>query len=695
VDLKQGQRLSVVVEGLRLGRAMFDPRIAIFDSAGKQIALCDDHPLVRQDSIVALMAPADGRYTIQLRDSAYNGNDNFNYRLHVGTFPQPTAVFPLGGKAGEEIEFHFLGDVRGDFTQKVRLPETADSEFVLFPHDDEGTAAAGIPVRINDLPNYLEPQAAAADTQIAISTESQPKPSQPKSLPPVHATVKDALPVETPSAINGIISSPKEVDFYRFKAKKGEVLDINCYARRLRSPLDSVVQIFRINPNGNAPQVAANDDAAGPDSYLRFTAPDDGEYAVSVKDQLGKGGPTFTYRLELAHVASNMIVQIPKVQQFSQDRQTIVVPRGNRYVARVGVDRKDFGGDVVISASDLPEGVTLGDETIAGAVPSAPVLFEADPDAPVGGALAVLSGRLADPKQTVPSQYRQNTELVIGDNQNPYWSYTARRLAVVVTEEAPFTLELIEPKVPIVQNGSLQLKVVAYRDPDFKAPIALELIHSAPGVTNGANVTIPEGKSEAYIPLNANGKPGNGNWKMAVLGKAQVKGGDVYVSTQLATLQVASAFVQFTMNRAAGEQGQTAEIVCKLQQTTPFEGTAKVHLVGLPNKATAPELEFTKETQQLTFPVAIDPQSPVGRHKGIGCQAIIVQNDEPICHNFSGIELRIDPASAKKPEKKPDAVASAAGSSASPAVDNAKAAAPSMSRLEKLRVEAQQKGADK
>ena len=81
-------------------------------------------------------------------------------------------------------------------------------------------------------------------------------------------------------------------------------------------------------------------------------------------------------------VEPNMIVTIPKVQQFSQDRQTIVVPRGNRYAARVGVDRKDFGGNVVVSALDLPEGVVADEQTIAGLVTSAPMVFEASEEAP-------------------------------------------------------------------------------------------------------------------------------------------------------------------------------------------------------------------------------------------------------------------------------------------------------------------------
>jgi Bacterial pre-peptidase C-terminal domain len=654
VDAKQGQRLSIVIEGLRLGRAMFDPCVTIFDSQHHQLAYCDDQSLVRQDSIAQIDVPADGTYIVSLRDSTYGGSDKCHYRLHVGTYPQPTAVFPLGGKPGEEVEFHFLGDIKGDFTRKIRLPDAENPQFMLYPEDDQGVVAAGLPVRVSNLPNVIESE--------------------------LHSKMADAQPIETPSAVNGVIAKPGEVDFYRFTAKKGEVLDINCYARRLRSPLDSVIQVFRFGKNS----IAENDDAGGPDSYLRFTAPEDGDYAVSVRDQLKHGGPTYGYRLELTRVAASMIVNIPKVQQFSQDRQTIVVPRGNRYAARIGVDRKDFGGDVVVSALDLPEGLTADEQTIAGSVTSAPMVFEASEEAPVGGVLATLQGRMADPKQHLVGNYSQTTELVLGDNQTVLCSRTVPHLAVIVAEHAPFKLEIVEPKVPLVQNGSLQLKVIAQRDENFKAPITLEIIHSAPGISNASNVTIPEGQSEVLFPLNANNNPGYGKWPMAVVGKATIDGGAVWVSSQLATLEVAPAYLQLTMDRTAAELGQTAEIICKIEHKKDFDGTAKAHLFGLPNKVTAPDVELTKDTTEITFPVTIDPTSPVGKHKGIGCQVVITEHDEPISQNVGSTELRIDPASAPKPAKTNAATA-----------QTAKPAEQHLTRLEKLRQEAEQKMAGK
>src|SRR5207244_2045341 len=98
VDLKKGQRLSVEIEGMRLGTTLFDPYIAILDSKRFELATSDDAPLLGQDSVVSVIIPADGTYVIQVRESAYGGNGACMYRLQVGTFPRPTAVVPAGGK---------------------------------------------------------------------------------------------------------------------------------------------------------------------------------------------------------------------------------------------------------------------------------------------------------------------------------------------------------------------------------------------------------------------------------------------------------------------------------------------------------------------------------------------------------------------------------------------------------------------
>ena len=123
VDAKKGQRISAEIEGMRLGVTMFDPYIAILDSKRFELITADDTPLLKQDAAASIIAPADGKYFVQVRESSYGGDGNCYYRLHVGTFPRPIAVYPAGGKRGEQVEVRFLGDPTGDIVKKVKLPK--------------------------------------------------------------------------------------------------------------------------------------------------------------------------------------------------------------------------------------------------------------------------------------------------------------------------------------------------------------------------------------------------------------------------------------------------------------------------------------------------------------------------------------------------------------------------------------------
>src|SRR5579864_9163023 len=96
VDVKKGQRITAEVQGMRLGDAMFDPFVSIQDEHRFALSESDDTALAAQDPIASAIAPADGKYYVQVHDTSYGGGGNFYYLLHIGTFPRPTTVFPLG-----------------------------------------------------------------------------------------------------------------------------------------------------------------------------------------------------------------------------------------------------------------------------------------------------------------------------------------------------------------------------------------------------------------------------------------------------------------------------------------------------------------------------------------------------------------------------------------------------------------------
>jgi hypothetical protein len=659
VDAKKGQRISVEIEAVRVATDIgvgniFDPFIAVLDSKRFELATSDDTPLLKQDGCLSVVAPADGKYVIQVRESSYQGNPSCHYRLHVGTFPRPTAVFPLGGKPGEEVEVRFLGDPAGEIKKKVKLPATVETKHVLHAEDAGGISPSGLPFRVTDLANVNEVE---PNDAVAQATKG-----------------------EVPCAFNGIIDKPGDIDFFRFPAKKGQVFDVHCYARRLGSPLDPVLYVY--NAQGGA--ITGNDDMPGsPDSYVRFTVPADGEYLLSVTDHLKKGGPTYTYRVEVTPVQPKVSVAIPVFSLYQQERQWVVVPKGNRIATLVTTTRQDWAGDLTLEGAGLPAGVRMTADVVPGFMGSAPVVFEAAADAPLAGTLGEILPKAADPKAApFKGRFALRSDLVFGyPNLTPYWSYSAPKAPVVVTEPAPFKVSIVEPKVPLVHNGSMNLKVVAERLNGFKGPITIYPLYNPPGVGSAGAATIADGQTETVLPLNANGGAPVRKWKYVVWGVATVGNGPVWVSSQLATVEVAPPMMAFQLDRAATEQGKPTTMFGKVTVATPWEGPAKVTLVGLPPKVTAPVIEITKDAKELAFPLTVDAAAAAGQHKNLFCQVVVTQNGEPIVQNVGGTDLRIDkPLVAAAPAAKPQAAPTAA----TPAQKR-------LSRLEQLRKEQEER----
>src|SRR6185436_577841 len=140
ISAKKGQRIAVEIEAIRLGRALLDPYIALQTPDGKIIAKADDTALLAQDAMLTAVAPDDGDYIVQVRDSTYTGPGDTPYRLHVGTFPRPVAVYPAGGKAGEKLKVQFIGDAAGAFSQEVTLPAEPQEKFGVFAEREGKTA---------------------------------------------------------------------------------------------------------------------------------------------------------------------------------------------------------------------------------------------------------------------------------------------------------------------------------------------------------------------------------------------------------------------------------------------------------------------------------------------------------------------------------------------------------------------------
>ncbi|MFP6765139.1 MAG: peptidase, partial [Planctomycetaceae bacterium] len=432
--------------------------------------------------------------------------------------------------------------------------------------------------------------------------------------------------------------------------------------------------------------IASNDDSRGPDSYFRFNVPADGDYYLRIRDHLGRGGQDFVYRVEFQAIKPSLALSIPRVERYGQYRQQIYVGRGNRYATTFNISRRNFGGEIVVNPKELPAGLTMHVEKVAANMSVAPVVFEAAADAPLNGGLFDFTAQHAE-NADITGGFGNVSDFIIGaPGQSRYYTKAVQRLPIAVVEEIPFKLDIVAPKVPIARNGSMKLKIVATKKEGWDETITIQLPFRPPGIGTSSSIQIPKGQTEGYYPLNANGSAAIGTWKVFVVGWANVGNGNGFASSDLTPLDISEPFVSLAMNRAACEQGQPTEIVCKVTIAKPFDEAATVRIFGLPNKAVTEPVQLTKDLQEIIFKVTTDKTTPAGRHKSVFAQITIPMNGEEIVHNVGGTELRVDKPLPPKVEPKP-AAKPAVAAAPKPAPKPTAAPPRRLSRLEMLRLE--------
>lgn len=618
---KKGERVSVEVEAIRLG-FLFDPAIALLDQNRFEIAVSDDTPLTKQDCWLSVILPEDGEYFVSIREASFQGNNNCRYRMHVGRFGRPAVAFPAGGKPGETLTIEFMEQLAGteEFvrttSQEITIPEVDEFRNGLFYRDESGISPSPVLFRLSNLHNIFEDRDNQTFPETVVADLSQ----YPEGI-----------------AINGKISQPQQQDYFRFPAKKDQVWIFTCHARSIGSGLDTVLNIFGSDKRG----IVGNDDSGGPDSMIRFQVPADGDYFVRVRDHLYRGQPDFVYRLEITPAEPKLSIGIVRNDRYSQSRQAIAVPQGNRFAVLVDAQRSEFGGELVISDNDLPEGVSIHSVPMAANLNRMPVVFEATDDAPIGGRLVDFSARHIDPERQISGSFINFSDFVLGPpNNRVYYGCTVDRLAMAVIDPLPFRLEIVQPNVPLVKNGSIEIPIRVYREEGFEEPITLYFPFVSPGVGTRPNLTLPKDQSEINYPLNANANAQLGVWPMYVIGSANVNG-PAWASTQLAQLEVAEPHLKMEFERLAVELGQAGKLYCKIDLDKTFEGEATAEIVGVPpNIEVQTPIKFTAEMTELTFDMKTDESSPIGKHAPF-CLVTILQDGEPISFRAGDIQLQI------------------------------------------------------
>ncbi len=673
LEAKQGQRISAEIVSVRLGveQGIPDLHLSLLDGNGKRLMAADDSALFVQDPVLSLVAPTDGTYFVEVRHATYAARGDI-YRLHLGTFARPTGVYPAGGPAGKELIVQILGDPKGAWSQTVTLPDldapsipeqasaVHSTNFPFAAVETESNVSAPTPnvMRVSPFENVLE--AEPNDSEEAIHAQS---------------------PTTLPIALNGIIDKPGDIDCFTFAAKKGERFRVHCLANALGSPLDPTVWIKPAGPKGRPqrgtdvrPNQLGNPPAGGMnrdmlDAFLEFTAPADGQYVLGVEDDRGNGGADFVYRVEITAETDAVYVSIPQDAEAAfqpQARQAISIPSGGRYNTQLSIinTNRPFPGEMELVAIGLPEGVTMHAPRLTPGRNRVPVVFEAVAGTKSQGKLIEIVVRpVVDPAKpagdeakenavrNLVSGFRQSVAMSASGNNDYYVFNTLDKVAVAVTEPAPFSIEIEEPKSALVQNGEIALKFKIVRAEGFDEPVSIAMEWKPTGVSTGTPVTIRTDKSEGEYLLSAarNATAGAYDVTLSAVSGAQRPAyrdgaSRTYVSTKPFKLLVAEPHIDAKFARASIERGKTAQVTVKLNHLKSFEGKAKATLIRLPRgvELVEPFQEITSEDKRVVFTLKATDDCLTGGYQGMTLEMIVNEDGQSVRQLSGSGTLRID-----------------------------------------------------
>ncbi|MHB8900256.1 MAG: PPC domain-containing protein, partial [Thermoguttaceae bacterium] len=143
-------------------------------------------------------------------------------------------------------------------------------------------------------------------------------------------------------------------DVFEVEGKAGETIVAEVFARRLDSPLDSMLtvtdstgKVLALNDDYEDPGVGLNTHHA--DSYLTLQFPADGTYFVHLRDTASQGGEAYAYRLRLSAPRPDFALRsVPSMASLRG--------RGTATVTVYAIRKDGFDGDIKLSLKNPPQG---------------------------------------------------------------------------------------------------------------------------------------------------------------------------------------------------------------------------------------------------------------------------------------------------------------------------------------------------
>ena len=311
VKLQRGQKLVAIAQARHLIPYLadavpgwFQAVLTLRDANGRELAFADNCGF-DPDPVLFYQAAQDGDYVLEIRDSIYRGRWDFVYRIVVGEDTLVGSILPSGSRGGVSVV-------------------AVDRE-----------------------------QSKSTQSDFRLSNETLPRRDE---VEPNDAG-KTAQSITPPHVVSGKIARSGDRDIFRIKGRTGDQVVAEVYARRLGSPLDSLLKLM----DASGKVIAMNDDNEDKsmgllthhaDSYLSAKLPATGDYLVQVSDTQNHGGSEYNYHLRIGPPIPNFALRMTP--------SSVNLITGCPAPITVYAMRKDgWDGDIDISLKDAPDGFIL------------------------------------------------------------------------------------------------------------------------------------------------------------------------------------------------------------------------------------------------------------------------------------------------------------------------------------------------
>ena len=585
-----GTIVSCEVVSQRLGHKL-DTRLELRNQAGQLVAEADDH--VGPDSLLITKIPKTGEYVLRIHDIAFEGGQDYVYRLSLRTGPCVTHIYPAGAnlQTGGSIRLYGPG---------LGTDGTLDWQTIW--NDDSHNMAGG---------GWAMPEGVNVFCPFQTSKNAQLIEAEPND------DDAGAQRISLPVDIHGRAQMVGDVDNFVFSASADEPFVFAVFGQRLASPITAVVTVH----NSSGEQIARHDG----DGPLYFVAPSKGDYTLQVSELYREthGGEEYIYRVVAQHSS-------PDFQLYLSSDNLGLEPgamaKCKLIVSRLG----GFDGDVQLDAAGLPEGVTLDTVAISSEQKEIELSLTAAADAPIGFTTRVKivgAATIADAKVTHAAVIDVPTRMTAAPLNNMEFGPVAiDTLAVTVTHPAVFSITTTDVYGSANRGATLVQAHQIKRLGDFDGPVKISLSDGQDrylqGVT-GPTLICETGQTEfdypAFLPETMDLAR---TARMVVMGVARVtdRAGRKHIVTHRTKNQMVVRICPSLLTLGAAElfyegaPGDAIKIPLRVGRTAEISGEVKLETVAAqgPTVVRNSSVDVPADVEQLIYQVQLASDAAPG-----------------------------------------------------------------------------------